>query len=101
MQWQELLQQVQAGDVKSLARAISLVENEFPGYETLLQSLPASTTKITGITGPPGAGKSTLADALVAELVQQNKRVAVLCVDPFSQFNLGAVLGVRIGLRDW
>ena len=101
MQWQELLQQVQAGDVKSLARAISLVENEFPGYETLLQSLPASTTKITGITGPPGAGKSTLADALVAELVQQNKRVAVLCVDPSSPFNLGAVLGDRIRMSDW
>lgn len=101
MQWQELLQQVQAGDVKSLARAISLVENEYPGYETLLQSLPASTTKITGITGPPGAGKSTLVDALVAELVQQNKRVAVLCVDPSSPFNLGAVLGDRIRMSDW
>ena len=53
--WQELLKQIQQGDTKALARSISLVENEKPGYETLLQSLPASTTKIIGITGPPGA----------------------------------------------
>jgi len=60
MNWQELLQQIAQQNIKALARSISLVENEQPGYETMLQSLPASSTKITGITGPPGAGKSTL-----------------------------------------
>ena len=99
--WQELLQQIQQGDVKALARSISLVENELPGYETLLQSLPVNPTKIIGITGPPGAGKSTLVDSLIGLLVETGKKVAVLCVDPSSPFNLGAVLGDRIRMSDW
>jgi LAO/AO transport system kinase len=72
------------------------------GYEELLQSLPKGAgTKIIGITGPPGAGKSTLADALIGELVTKGKKVAVLCVDPSSPFNLGAVLGDRIRMSEW
>ena len=98
---QELLTQIQEGNVKALARCISLVENEQPGYEALLQSLPASTAKIIGITGPPGAGKSTLVDALIDLLVTAGKKVAVLCVDPSSPFNLGALLGDRIRMSDW
>ena len=98
---QDLLQQILQGDIKSLARAISLVENEQPGFEELLQALPASTSKIIGITGPPGAGKSTLVDSLIGLLVNQGKKVAVLCVDPSSPFNLGAVLGDRIRMSDW
>ncbi len=101
MDWQLLLQQIQNGDVKALARCISLVENELAGYETLLQQLPSSQTKIIGLTGPPGAGKSTLADAIIGLLVDEGKRVAVLCVDPSSPFNLGAVLGDRIRMSDW
>jgi LAO/AO transport system kinase len=99
--WQELLKQIQSGDIKSLARSISLVENEYPGYETLLQSLPPGTPKIIGITGPPGAGKSTLVDSLIGLLTNEGKKVAVLCVDPSSPFNLGAVLGDRIRMSDW
>ncbi len=99
--WQELLKQVASGNVKALARAISLVENMHPGYETLLQSLPAGATKVIGITGPPGAGKSTLTDALIGVLVGQGKKVAVLCVDPSSPFNMGAVLGDRIRMSNW
>jgi LAO/AO transport system kinase len=101
MNWLELLQQVQQGDVKALARSISLIENEQPGYETLLQSLPASGTKIIGITGPPGAGKSTLVDSLIGLLTSAGKRVGVICVDPSSPFNLGAVLGDRIRMSEW
>jgi LAO/AO transport system kinase len=101
MNWQELLQQLQQGEVKALARCISLVENEHPGYEALLQSLPPASARITGITGPPGAGKSTLVDGLIGLLVSNGKKVAVLCVDPSSPFNLGAVLGDRIRMSDW
>lgn len=101
MNWQELLQQIQLGDMKALARGISLVENGYPGYETLLQSLPSSGAKIIGITGPPGAGKSTLVDSLIGLLAGSGKKVAVLCIDPSSPFNLGAVLGDRIRMSDW
>jgi LAO/AO transport system kinase len=101
MNWQQLLEQVKQGDTKALARSISLIENEYEGYELLLQSLPAATTKITGITGPPGAGKSTLTDALIDLLVKKGKKVGVLCIDPSSPFNLGAVLGDRIRMSDW
>ena len=99
--WKELLNQIQNSDVKALARSISLIENEYDGYENLLQSLPPSSTKIIGITGPPGAGKSTLVDALIGLLITKGKKVGVLCVDPSSPFNLGAVLGDRIRMSDW
>lgn len=99
--WQELSGQVKQGNNKALARCISLVENEQPGYEEFLQSLTPGPAKIIGITGPPGAGKSTLVDAMIESLAENNKKVAVLCVDPSSPFNMGAVLGDRIRMSDW
>lgn len=99
--WHSLLAAIQTGDVKAVARSISLVENEAAGYENFLAGLPQHNTKIIGITGPPGAGKSTLTDTLISELIAEKKRVAVLCVDPSSPFNLGAVLGDRIRMSRW
>lgn len=97
----QLLQQIDSGNYKALARCISLVENEYNGYYSFLQQLPPSSTPIIGITGPPGAGKSTLVDAIIEQLVTNNKKVGVLCIDPSSPFNLGALLGDRIRMSNW
>jgi len=100
--WQKLLDDTIKGDVIALARSISFIENEGEGYEELMQSLPYNeNAKIIGITGPPGAGKSTLVDALIGELIKDGSRIAVLCIDPSSPFNLGAVLGDRIRMSKW
>jgi LAO/AO transport system kinase len=101
MHWNNLLKQMQQGDIKSIARSISLVENEVSGYEELLQSLPHSAKPVIGITGPPGAGKSTITDALIGKMVENDKKVAILCVDPSSPFNFGALLGDRIRMSEW
>lgn len=95
----QLLQQLQAGDRRALARAISLVENNAPEADALLAGLEINHgIPVTGITGPPGAGKSTLVSALVGVLEQQNPstRIAVLAVDPSSPFTRGALLGDRL-----
>lgn len=99
--WSHLVNHISTQDVKSLARAISLIENEVEGYQDFLQQLPTGKTPVTGITGPPGAGKSTLVDALIGTWVAEGKKVAVLCVDPSSPFHLGALLGDRIRMSEW
>jgi LAO/AO transport system kinase len=98
---QEIAAGIIAGDFKSLARGISWVENEVTGYQQLLHKTPSHKCAVTGITGPPGAGKSTLVDALIANWVAAGKKVGVLCVDPSSPFNLGALLGDRIRMSEW
>jgi LAO/AO transport system kinase len=99
--WQKMLAALQSGDTKSLARAISFVENENPGYEELLSAINAPAVPVIGITGPPGAGKSTITDKLIGRYVAAGEKVAVICVDPSSPFNLGSVLGDRIRMSEW
>ena len=99
--WEELYYQLGPGNFRAVARAISLVENEVEGYQAFLESLALPDTKLVGVTGPPGAGKSTLVDALIGEWVAQDSSVAVVCVDPSSPFNRGALLGDRIRMSQW
>lgn len=98
----ELLFAIQNGDQRALARGITIVENELSGYEELLMALKyTGTSKIIGVTGPPGAGKSTLVNALLEHWSQQGKKIAVIAVDPSSPFNYGALLGDRIRMADF
>ncbi|MFZ1527964.1 MAG: methylmalonyl Co-A mutase-associated GTPase MeaB [Ferruginibacter sp.] len=99
--WDQLKKKIGEGDFKALARSISLVENEAAGYDSFLQSLAPGRVPVIGITGPPGAGKSTLTDSLISELIQDGKKLAILCVDPSSPFNLGSLLGDRIRMSQW
>ena len=99
--WQQLLEQITGKNFRGLSKSISFVENEQDGYENLLEHLPHYPSAIIGITGPPGAGKSTIVDGLIKEMVDNKKRVAVLCVDPSSPFHFGAVLGDRIRMSSW
>src|SRR5476651_2696415 len=84
-------------DFRFIARALTIVENDLPGADELLKSLRfTKNTPIIGITGPPGAGKSTLVNALIEQLVHKGNKIAVLAIDPTSPFNFGSLLGDRI-----
>lgn len=83
-------------DFRKVARQLTVVENNLPGATELLKSLRYADVPVTGITGPPGAGKSTLVNAIISKLLDKGKKVAVLAIDPSSPFNFGSLLGDRI-----
>ncbi len=92
-----ILSEVKQGNFKALARTLTLVENDISPADTILKSLEShSVTPVIGITGPPGAGKSTLVNAITNFLANENKRIAILAIDPTSPFNFGSLLGDRI-----
>jgi len=96
-----LVERMQAGDRVALARLMTLVENRAPGLPALMSRVyPGSgRAHVIGITGPPGAGKSTLTDRITRHLRTAGTRVGIVAVDPSSPFSGGAVLGDRIRMQ--
>jgi LAO/AO transport system kinase len=96
-----LLERYESGDRRALARLITLVENRTPDVPAIMQRLYGKLGRamLIGLTGPPGAGKSTLGDRLIAQLRKEGKTVGVVAVDPSSPFSGGAVLGDRVRMQ--
>ena len=99
---EEIIGGVLAGDRRSIARAISIIENEQPEAHEIVSAVYPHTGKahIIGLTGPGGVGKSTLIEKIVREYRQEGKTVGVVAVDPTSPFTGGAFLGDRIRMQD-
>ncbi|HLV87465.1 MAG TPA: methylmalonyl Co-A mutase-associated GTPase MeaB [Candidatus Sulfotelmatobacter sp.] len=93
---------LRSGDPRALARAISTVENRAPGWSDLLKALFAHTghARVIGLTGAPGAGKSTLVDQLARIYRKHDRTVGIIAVDPTSPFTGGAILGDRIRMQE-
>ncbi|MBU8933469.1 MAG: methylmalonyl Co-A mutase-associated GTPase MeaB [candidate division Zixibacteria bacterium] len=98
-----VIDKFQAGDIRALSRIVSFVEDRCTGYRDLLTRLYKSVghSLRIGITGPPGAGKSTLVNCLIHEFLKDNERVGVIAVDPSSPFTGGALLGDRVRMNDF
>ena len=96
------VQSILAGQPRAIARAATIIENRNPEAEQLLQDLWLNTGKaeVYGITGSPGAGKSTFVTALVRELRKESKTVGVIAVDPTSPYSGGAILGDRVRMQE-
>jgi LAO/AO transport system kinase len=96
-----IIEEVKNANYLTLSKCITFLENKKEGSDDFSNQLTPHKIPVIGITGPPGAGKSTLISALVGELVKENKKVAILSVDPSSILHNGALLGDRIRMRDW
>lgn len=96
-----LFQRVLSGDPRAIARAMSLIEDDAPGAPDLVRSLYPHTGRayVVGVTGPPGAGKSTLVDRLVGTVRAAGETVGVIAVDPTSPFTGGSILGDRLRMQ--
>ena len=98
----QLQEDIKNGSFRALAKGITIVENELEGYEALMAGVDDKPAlPLIGVTGPPGAGKSTLVNALLGLWLSRGKKVAVIAVDPSSPFNYGALLGDRIRMTDF
>jgi GTPase len=97
-----LVDRLRSGDARTLARAISMVENRAPGWSELLKALFPHTgnARVVGLTGAPGSGKSTLVDQLAKHYRKENQTVGIIAVDPTSPYTGGAILGDRIRMQD-
>jgi len=97
-----LISPLRSGDPRALARAISIVENRAPGWSDLLKALFPHTgrARVIGLTGAPGAGKSTLVDQLARVYRKDNRSVGIIAVDPTSPYSGGAILGDRIRMQE-
>lgn len=97
---EELIEGLKSNDQKYLARALTIVENDLDGADDLLKLIKPKNIPVIGFTGPPGAGKSTLVNALISDFVKDGYKIAVLAIDPSSPFNKGSLLGDRIRMKD-
>ncbi|MDN3587425.1 methylmalonyl Co-A mutase-associated GTPase MeaB [Pedobacter aquatilis] len=92
-----VIREIKQGNIKTLARTLTLVENDIAPSNLILKGLESKAeVRVIGITGPPGAGKSTLVNEIANHFTKENKRVAILAIDPTSPFNFGSLLGDRI-----